>query len=65
MQKLDASDVDVRRLAVFVLAKLGADAKPALDSLRQLQQDSDAEVKQLAQLAVRRIEAAQAPGGNK
>jgi len=65
MQKLDATDVGVRRLAVFVLAKLGADARPALDALRKLQQDSDAEVKQLAELAVRRIEAAPAPAGNK
>jgi len=62
MQKLDATDAGVRRLAVFVLAKLGADAKPALDALRKLQQDSDAEVKQLAELAVRRIEAASPPG---
>ena len=65
MQKLDASDVVVRRLAVFVLGKLGADAKPALESLRKLQQDSDAEVKQLAQLAVRRIEGAQTPAEKK
>jgi hypothetical protein len=50
---------------VFVLGKLGADAKPALESLRKLQQDPDAEVKQLAPLAVRRIEGAQAPSGNK
>lgn len=65
MQKLAASDVAVRRLAVFVLGKLGADAKPALESLRKLQQDSDAEVQQLAQLAVRRIEGAQTPAGNR
>ena len=63
MQKLDATDVGVRRLAAFVLGKLGADAKPALDALRKLQQDSDPEVKQLAELAVRRIEAAQTPAG--
>jgi len=56
MQKLQAPDVAVRRLAVFVLAKLGPDAKPALEALRKLQQDPDAEIKQLAELAVRRIE---------
>jgi HEAT repeat protein len=54
--KLEAADPGVRRLAVFVLGKLGADAKPALDALRKRLQDSDAEVKQLAELAIRRIE---------
>ncbi len=65
MQKLDAPDAAVRRLAVFVLGKLGADARPALDALRKLQQDPDAEVKQLAELAVRRIEGTPAAAGNK
>jgi HEAT repeat protein len=54
--QLEAADPGVRRLAVFVLGKLGADAKPALDALRKRLQDSDAEVKQLAELAIRRIE---------
>lgn len=54
--KLEAADPGVRRLAVFVLGKLGADAKPALDALRKRLQDADAEVKQLAELAIRRIE---------
>ena len=54
--KLEATDPGVRRLAVFVLGKLGADAKPALDALRKRLQDPDAEVKQLAELAIRRIE---------
>lgn len=54
--KLEAADPGVRRLAVFVLGKLGADAKPALDALRKRLQDPDAEVKQLAELAIRRIE---------
>ncbi len=53
--KLDAADAGVRRLAVFVLGKLGPDAKPALDALRKRLQDPDAEVKQLAELAIRRI----------
>ena len=55
-EKLEATDPGVRRLAVFVLGKLGADAKPALDALRKHLQDPDAEVKQLAELAIRRIE---------
>lgn len=65
MQQLTAPDVAVRRLAVFVLGKLGGDARPALDALRKLQQDPDAEVKQLAELAVRRIEGTPAPAENK
>jgi HEAT repeat protein len=62
MGRLEAADPGVRRLAVFVLGKLGPDAKPALDALRQSLQDSDAEVKQLAELAIRRIEGLPAPG---
>lgn len=54
--KLDAADVGVRRLAVFVLGKLGTHAKPALQALGNRLQDPDAEVKQLAELAIRRIE---------
>jgi HEAT repeat protein len=54
--KLEAAEPGVRRLAVFVLGKLGADAKPALDALRKRLQDPDAEVKQLAAMAIRRIE---------
>jgi HEAT repeat protein len=54
--KLEAADAGVRRLAVFVLGKLGTTAKPALDALRKRLQDPDAEVKQLAELAIRRIE---------
>ena len=54
--KLEAADAGVRRLAVFVLGKLGATAKPALDALRKRLQDPDAEVKQLAELAIERIE---------
>ncbi len=53
--KLNAADAGVRRLAVFVLGKLGPDAKPALDALRKRLEDPDAEVKQLAELAIRRI----------
>jgi len=56
--KLDAADVRVRRLAVFVLAKLGADAKPALEALRHRLADPDDQVKQLAERAIRRIQGA-------
>lgn len=55
--RLDATEPTIRRLAVFVLGKLGPAAKPALAPLRERLQDSDAEVKQLAELAIRRIEA--------
>ena len=57
--QLDASEAATRRLAVFVLARLGASAKPAIEAVRGRLQDPDAEVRQLAEAAIRRIEAAQ------
>lgn len=54
--QLESADVGVRRLAVFVLGQLGADAQDAVAALRQRLQDPDSEVRQLAALAIRRIE---------
>ena len=56
--QLESADVGVRRLAVFVLGQLGADAQDAVAALRQRLQDPDSEVRQLAALAIRRIEQA-------
>jgi HEAT repeat protein len=54
--KLTSTSPNVRRLAVFVLGRLGPAASPALDELRKRLQDEDQEVRQLAELAIRRIE---------
>lgn len=54
--RLTSTNPSVRRLAVFVLGKLGPAASPALDELRKRLQDDDQEVRKLAELAIRRIE---------
>jgi len=55
--KLTSPHANVRRLAVFVLGKLGPTASSALDELKKRLQDDDEEVRKLAELAIRRIEA--------
>ncbi len=55
-EKLNSTNTGVRRLAVFVLGKLGPAASPALGELRKRLQDEDQEVRQLAELAIQRIE---------
>lgn len=54
--KLASTKPNVRRLAVFVLGKLGPVALPAVDELRKRLQDDDEEVRELAELAIGRIE---------
>lgn len=55
-EKLNSTNAGVRRLAVFVLGKLGPSASPALGELRKRLQDEDQEVRQLTELAIQRIE---------
>jgi len=57
--RLTSTNPNARRLAVFVLGKLGPVASPALDELRKRLQDDDQEVRKLAELAIRRIEGGQ------
>lgn len=56
IERLAANDPQVRRRAVLGLAAIGPRAKPALDALKKLQTDPDQEVKQLAAMAIQRIE---------
>jgi HEAT repeat protein len=55
-EKLVAHDPQVRRRAVLGLGAIGPQAKPALDALKKLLADPDQDVKQLADIAIRRIE---------
>jgi HEAT repeat protein len=52
---LDSSDVAIRRLAVFALGSLGPAATDATESLQAHLQDQDAEIRQLAEIALARI----------
>ncbi|TVS18779.1 MAG: hypothetical protein EA424_10215 [Planctomycetaceae bacterium] len=52
---LDASDVAIRRLAVFALGNLGPTAADAAEALQARLQDQDGEVRQLAEIALARI----------
>lgn len=56
IEKLVAHDPQVRRRAVLGLGAIGLPAKPALDALKKLLADPDQDVKQLADMAIRRIE---------
>jgi HEAT repeat protein len=53
---LESKSRDTREVAALALGKMGAVAKPALSALRKLLKDSDAKVKQQAQLAILEIE---------
>ena len=54
--KLTSASTNARRLAVFVLGKLGPAASPAVDELRKRLQDEDEEIRKLTEFAIRRIE---------
>jgi len=56
VEKLASANTNARRLAVFVLGKLGPAASPAIDELRKRLQDEDEEIRKLTEFAIRRVE---------
>jgi hypothetical protein len=54
-EQLTSPSISARKLALACLAKLGPAAKPAIPSIEQCKQDSDAEVRKLAEAALKRI----------
>jgi HEAT repeat protein len=53
--QLSGSNIAARKLALACLAKLGPAAKPATAAIEKCQQDADAQVRQLATIALQRI----------
>jgi HEAT repeat protein len=52
---LKHADKDVRKVAVTTLGRLGGNAKPATDAIKQLVNDKDPDVKQAAQEALKQV----------
>jgi HEAT repeat protein len=53
--QLTGSNIAARKLALACLAKIGPAAKPATAAIEKCQQDPDAQVRQLATIALKRI----------
>jgi HEAT repeat protein len=53
--KLKSPQAEVRKLAIYSLIALGAAAKPAESAVSECLQDADPQVKELAELAIRRL----------
>jgi HEAT repeat protein len=56
IERLTSPDVQLRRLAVFALGSLGAAAAPAVEPLKACLNDEDEDVRQLAEIALLRIQ---------
>ena len=55
IEQVSSSIPRARRLAIYSLGVLGPPAKPAIPALKQCLKDSDAEVRQLAEMALRNL----------
>ena len=55
IQQVSSSEPRARRLAIYSLGVLGPPAKPAIPILKQCLKDQDAEVRQLAEMALRNL----------
>jgi len=54
-EQLTASNLAAKKLALACLAKIGPASEPATAAIEKCQQDSDAQVRQLASIALKRI----------